>query len=345
MIEYKTGNLVDTDAQALVNTVNCVGVMGKGIALQFKMAFPDNFRVYAKACRNGEMRLGHVLVVPTHQSINPHYIFNFPTKYHWRGKSNIEDIRAGLNSLIDEVTRLNIGSIAVPALGCGNGGLDWSQVKGIIEQAFDKLPGVQVYLFEPQEAPETEAMKVGTKQPKMTRGRAIILVLLDHYQAISNDLGMTAIQKLVYFLQKAGEPLKLEYSKGSYGPYSENLHHVLQNMEGHYIRGYGDRSRRPNIRLAPEAVALARQYIADLPEVKARLERVKQLIAGYETNYGMELLATIDWVAFSHMLAKIDADEAVKQVQDWSKRKAERFKRQHISEAWQRLHDEGWLAG
>jgi len=135
MIEYKSGDLLKQNAEALVNTVNCVGVMGRGIALQFKKAFPDNFKAYATACKNGEVKPGRVFVFPTRQLTNPKFILNFPTKRHWRGKSRLGDIEIGLDDLVKVIRQNNIHSIAIPPLGSGLGGLDWDQVRSRIERA------------------------------------------------------------------------------------------------------------------------------------------------------------------------------------------------------------------
>jgi O-acetyl-ADP-ribose deacetylase (regulator of RNase III) len=150
MLELKQGNLLEEDAEALVNAINCVGVMGKGIALQFKQAFPENFQQYKQACDAKEVQPGRMFTVPTGKLFNPKYIINFPTKRHWREKSKIEDIQTGLNALVAEVQRLGITSIAIPALGCGNGGLDWIEVKPLIESAFVELPEVRAMIFEPE---------------------------------------------------------------------------------------------------------------------------------------------------------------------------------------------------
>lgn len=149
MIERTKGNILKVDAEALVNTVNCVGYMGKGIALQFKQAFPDNFKAYEKACDKGQVKPGRMFVHETGNIFNPRYIINFPTKRHWRGKSRLEDIRLGLIALIEEVKRLRICSVAVPPLGCGLGGLNWKTVRPMIEHAFAELPDVRVLLYEP----------------------------------------------------------------------------------------------------------------------------------------------------------------------------------------------------
>jgi len=152
MLEFKQGNLLEEDAEALVNAVNCVGVMGKGIALQFKQAFPENFQQYKKACDAKEVQPGRMFTVPTGKLFNPKYIINFPTKRHWRDNSKIEDIQTGLKALVAEVQQLGITSIAIPALGCGNGGLDWLEVKPRIESAFVELPEVKVVVFEPSQS-------------------------------------------------------------------------------------------------------------------------------------------------------------------------------------------------
>jgi O-acetyl-ADP-ribose deacetylase (regulator of RNase III) len=156
MIEFKQGNLLEEKTEALVNTVNCVGVMGKGIALQFKQAFPNNFQQYKKACEAKEVQPGHVLTISTGSLSNPCYIINFPTKRHWKDKSRIEDVQSGLKALTAEVQQLGIRSIAIPPLGCGNGGLDWVKVKPLIEAAFAQLPDVQAIVFEPAGTPAAD---------------------------------------------------------------------------------------------------------------------------------------------------------------------------------------------
>src|ERR1044072_5928695 len=174
MIEHKTGNLLDAQAEALVNTVNTVGVMGKGIALQFRQAFPENYEAYRKACEHKEVQPGRMFVFDTGK-FYPRYIVNLPTKRHWKGKAKIEDVQSGLVDLIATVKRLGIKSIAVPPLGCGNGGLRWEQVQPLIEAAFAEVPDVRVLLYGPDGAPEAEKMRTATKRPNMTAGRAALM--------------------------------------------------------------------------------------------------------------------------------------------------------------------------
>lgn len=344
MIELKHGNLLEADAEALVNTVNCVGVMGKGIALQFKQAFPENFIVYERACRHKEVQRGRMLTVPTGLLINPKFIINFPTKKHWKGNSRIEDIEAGLKALIEEVKRLNIKSIAVPPLGCGNGGLDWKQVGPLIESAFREVPDVQVLLYAPQIQPESESMPVGTAKKGLTRARALLISLIARYREHGYKLSKLEIQKLAYFLQESGEQMNLRYVRDNYGPYADNLNHVLQLLEGHYIRGYGDRNSQSAIHLMPDAADAALDLLEKEPNVKDRLEKVSRLIEGFETPYSLELLSTLHWVVKEDADAATDFMVAVEKVHEWSARKRDLFKAEHIQKAWERLRDEQWLS-
>jgi len=242
MITLTHGNLVTADAEALVNTVNCDGYMGKGIALQFKKAFPANFKSYERACRARQVRPGSMHVYATGASTGPKFIINFPTKRHWRERSRLEDIASGLQALIAEVRRLKPASIAVPPLGCGLGGLDWKTVRPMIEQAFGEVPEVRVALYEPAGAPEAKSMPVGTRRPALTPARALLIATMRRYARQVYRMTLLEIQKLAYFLQESGEPLKLRYEAGLYGPYAHNLNKVLETLEGHYTRGYATRS-------------------------------------------------------------------------------------------------------
>lgn len=348
MIEVKIGNLLSENAEALVNTVNCVGVMGKGIALQFKRAYPENFRSYEHACKEGEVQAGRMFTVATGNLFNPRYIINFPTKRHWKGKSKIADIHCGLEALVVEVQKLGITSIAIPPLGCGNGGLNWAEVKPLIESAFAQLPSVQVIIFEPSGAPVAEKMPVATKKPNMTRARALFIRLLELYGIPGYELTKLEIQKLAYFLQEAGEPLKLPYVKHKYGPYAHNLDHVLKHIEGHYIRGYGDGTsfaESAEIYVLPFGRAAAQTFLETEPESQQRIERVSNLIFGFETPYGMELLATVHWVATKEEVTRAqDSEQAIRLINEWSERKRNLFKPQHIRKAWHRLYEQNWLS-
>ncbi|GAB4208018.1 MAG: macro domain-containing protein [Roseiflexaceae bacterium] len=343
MIAHITGNLLEADVEALVNTVNTVGVMGKGIALQFRQAYPENYQIYQAACKRGEVVPGKMLVYETNRLENPKYIINFPTKRHWKQKSQIQDIDAGLVSLVAEVRARNIHSIALPPLGCGNGGLEWNDVRPRIEQAFNSLPHVYVLVFAPDGAPIADSMSINTRRPNMTLGRAAVIELIKRYAIPGYRVTMLEIEKLAYFLQEAGQPLKLHYTKGQYGPYTETLHPVLQRIDGHFIRGYGDRSRGASIHLLPGADLEAEDFLQEDDNTRMRLERVTQLITGFETPYSLELLATIHWIAhYIDANAANDVTTVIHHVHSWNKRK-QRFPSEHIKLAWQRLRNQGWL--
>jgi len=344
MLQLIRGDILKADAEALVNTVNCVGVMGRGIALQFRKAFPENFKAYKSACDKKQLHPGKMYVYDLNRFQNPRYIFNFPTKRHWKGKSKIEDIESGLEALVKEVAKLNIRSIAIPPLGCGLGGLSWNQVKPIIQRAFDALPDVHVFLYEPAGAPAAEDMVKEKKAPSMTKGRAALLGLMRRYLGALMDpfVSLLEMHKLMYFMQEAGEDLRLNYTKAVYGPYAKNLRHVLNAIEGYFISGFADAEDRPDtqIELMPDTAKRADLYLTNHCITRERFDRVVDLINGFETSFGMELLSTVHWVA-TREDAKT-AEEAIDRTYAWNERKR-MFKEEHITIAWKVLEQKEWL--
>jgi O-acetyl-ADP-ribose deacetylase (regulator of RNase III) len=344
MIELRHGDILKAKADALVNTVNTAGVMGRGIALQFKKAFPDVFKAYESACKRGEVRVGEVLSYDLNRFEQPHFVINVPTKKHWRGKSRMEHIESGLRALVDEVKRLRVRSVAVPPLGCGLGGLNWADVRPRIEEAFKALPDVNVLLFEPKGAPSAQEMAREEKAPNMTEGRALLLGLMRRYLAAFIDPTVTLLEihKLMYFMQESGQRLKLSYTKGPYGPYAENLRHVLTHIEGHFIVGYGDAADDPEKPIEPQADAIvaAEKFLTNHRKVHERFDRVANLIEGFETPFGMELLSTVHWVA-THESADTLSTIA-NRTYAWSDRKR-MFSSQHLQVAWDVLKKKGWI--
>jgi O-acetyl-ADP-ribose deacetylase (regulator of RNase III) len=359
VLEQAEGNLLDATVDAVVNTVNTVGVMGKGIALQFKQAYPDNFKAYEAACRSGDVRLGRMFVFPTGRLEQPRFIINFPTKGHWRARSRLGDIQSGLADLRRVILDHAITSIAVPPLGCGNGGLDWSDVLPLIADALGDLADVQVFVYPPNGAPPAGSMKIGTVRPRMTLGRAALVMMFAQYsrmsqveQASTSDgASLLEIQKFMYFLQQAGQPLDLDYVKARYGPYAENLNFALQAMEGHYLRGYGDRSQEVRklspITLLAGAEDEARQWVDDHPDQTVdRITAVLHLIEGFASPYGLELLATVHWVLTREANDRsMDLDTVTQLVRSWNERKERLFTDVHVRRAMERLVELGWLAG
>lgn len=343
MIECTSGDILKAEAEAVVNTVNCVGVMGRGIALQFKKAYPENFKVYAAACERGEVQPGRMFLFETGQLTAPRYIVNFPTKRHWRGKSRIEDIDAGLVALAALIREKRIRSIAIPPLGSGLGGLDWGDVKPRIEAALGSLSDVRVALYEPTGAPAAAVMTRSREVPKMTAGRAALVELMHRYLGGLLDPFVTLLEvhKLMYFMQEAGEPLRLKFTKALYGPYAENLRHVLNAIEGHLTAGYADGGDAPDkpLNLVPGAVEDATAFLAGHADTRARFDRVAQLVEGFESPFGLELLATVHWVVTREQATTLDA--AVEHTYAWNDRKRQ-FTRRQIGIAARVLAEQGW---
>lgn len=344
MIEFTSGDILKCEAEALVNTVNCVGIMGRGIALQFKNMYPDNFKAYAAACQRGDVQPGRMFVYETGQLTLPRYIINFPTKRHWRGKSRLEDIDAGLGDLVAVIRERGIRSIALPPLGSGLGGLNWQQVRPRIEQALSALPDVHVLVFEPAGAPANDKMAHVREVPKMTAGRAALVELIHRYLGGLLDPFVTLLEvhKLMYFMQEAGEPLRLKYVKAPYGPYAENLRHVLRTVEGHLISGYADGGDAPDkpLNLVPGAIEEAKTFLDQHEGTRTRFDQVTQLVEGFESPYGLELLSTVHWVITHEGVKRLD--EVADRVHAWNARKLQ-FTPRQIAIAADRLQAQGWL--
>lgn len=341
MIEYKIGDIFANDAEAIVNTVNCVGVMGRGLALQYKNKYPQNFKEYANACKDEQVVPGKMFVHQTGQLTNPKYIINFPTKRHWKANSKIEDIESGLDDLVKVIDKLNIKSISIPPLGSGLGGLNWQIVKQKIE---DKLSNIDcdIVVFEPleQKIKKTTAQEV----PNMTAGRAALVELMDRYLKGLMDpfVSLLEVHKLMYFMQEAGESLRLKYKKAHYGPYADNLRHVLNTIEGHMLVGYEDGGDAPTkqLKLVDGTVKNAKKFLADKTQTQQNFKKVAQLVDGFETPFGLELLATVHWVVKYEKASSFD--EIVNKIYDWNERKKQ-FSQKQIKVALDTLHNKNWI--
>lgn len=334
--------MFDDEAEAFVNTVNCVGVMGRGVALQFKQRFPENFKEYAKACKLGMVVPGRMFVYDSAQMLGPRWIINFPTKRHWRGASRIEDIVSGLDDFVGQIVRLKVKSVVLPPLGCGLGGLDWQVVKPLIAKKLSALPDVRFIVHEPDSTAATYVHNV--KVPKMTPGRAALVMLASGYLAalLEPFVSLLEMHKLMYFLQEAGEPLRLRYVKGPYGPYAENLGHVFLDVEGHLFSGYENDGDKPwdELSLVPGAHAEAEQFLRSHPQTHGRIARVLQLADGFETTEGMELLGSVHWVCTREGAAS--KESAVKLVHSWNLRKSS-FTARQVGLAYAQLQRQGWI--
>lgn len=344
MIQPGTGNLLAAQTDALVNTVNCVGVMGKGIALQFKKAWPKMFADYKTACTAGEVQAGHMHVWRTEQLMGPKFIINFPTKRHWRNKSRMSDIDDGLIDLVAQIEQLGITSIAIPPLGAGNGGLNWLEVRPRIVAALEPLESVDVLLWDPGNAPRARDHIVRTERPSWTPSRAAIVGLMGRYPMLDDELSQIEVQKLAYFMQQSGYDLGLKYEKYRYGPYADALFHVLSRMDGHFIRGIEDRSPRARLTIDHPSVQEAMDIIRADSVLARHFDRVAKLIQGFETPYGMEVLATVHWVAQETAAARTSVDSAIDAIRQWSDRKRSTMRPRDIKIAWNHLNEQGWMA-
>ena len=317
MMQFIQGNLLESGAEALVNTVNTVGVMGKGIALMFKDEYKENFLAYAAACRAKEVRTGKMFVTETHRLSGPRWIINFPTKQHWRSPSRMEWIVEGLADLRHFLLENDVKSIALPPLGAGNGGLEWSEVREQIEKVLGDLDDVEIIVFEPTQKYQNVAKRAGVQ--KLTPPRALVAELVRRYWVLGMECSLLEIQKLAWFLERSIErtpglkPLDLRFEPNKFGPYADRLRHLLEGLDGSYLhcdKRISDADPFDVIWFDDEQKALVQTYIKTeaKPYLQA-LEETAKLIDGFESPFGMELLATVDW-----LLVKEQVDPTVEAV-------------------------------
>jgi O-acetyl-ADP-ribose deacetylase (regulator of RNase III) len=305
MMKFTKGNLLDAHAEALVNTVNTVGVMGKGIALMFKEAFPSNFRAYEAACKHNEVRIGHMFVTETAKLDGARWIINFPTKKHWRHPAKLEWIVEGLEDLRRVITEKGIRSVALPPLGAGNGGLDWKDVRPEVERVLGVLKDVTVLVYEPTEKYQNVAKHTGVE--KLTPARALVAEMVRRYWVLGTECTYLEVQKLGWFLERAAQtlsiedPLKLEFQADKYGPYSDRLRHLLNALDGTYLhcdKRLSDASPTDSIWFDEERRRFVALYLQqeESESLQRILDYTGKRIDGFESPLGMELLATVDWL-------------------------------------------------
>lgn len=302
MITFTQGNLLEARAEALVNTVNTVGVMGKGIALMFKERFAENFRRYAAACKAREVQTGKMFVTPVHELDGPRWIVNFPTKQHWRSPSRLEWVQEGLQDLRRFLLEQHIQSVAIPPLGAGNGGLEWAKVREQITQTLGDLD-IEILVFEPTSQYQNVAKRTGVE--KLTPARALIAELVRRYWVLGMECSLLEIQKLAWFLEREIEKrgltsLDLRFNAHKYGPYADRLRHLLEGLDGSYLHSdkrISDATPLEVIWFDDARKDLVHRYLQSEAKAYAHaLESTTALIDGFESPFGMELLATVDWL-------------------------------------------------
>lgn len=320
MIKYITGNILESDAQALVNTVNTQGVMGKGIALQFKRAFPNNFTAYAKACQDNQISVGKMFVTKDNNiDSGEKIIINFPTKNNWRKPSEYNYIEKGLMDLIQVIKDYKIKSIAIPPLGAGNGGLEWERVKKIIERYVSQID-IDIYVYEPTAQIKEHLKK---ERAKLTDARALLLYIL--YELVKNGeyVSEFSSEKVCYFLQKFGAKkyFKLEFEPNFYGPYSGKVRFVLNVLNGSYIMGYSDMNKKPfdPLTLVSDGYGSVKKYIEGDQELIEIAQKTLNFLNGFYSDFALELLSTIDYLIDINQT--FEKDIIVQKLMEWNDRK------------------------
>ena len=325
--------MMQSGAEALVNTVNTVGVMGKGIALQFKEAFPNNNKVYIEACKRKELEPGKLLSV-WDENINfgKKLIINFPTKIHWRYPSKYEYIEKGLIALRELLQKEKIKSVAIPPLGSGNGGLDWAKVKPMIEQALIGLE-TEIMIYEPNAAIKAILQKQDNhKNVHLTPARASLLYALFAFESVGEFSSLFVANKLAYFLQRQGQKLNLDFKAYHYGPYAIGVEKVLYHLNGVYLRGMEQGQAKPfePLQLNYEKWHEVTQYVDNQMSFND-VQRVKSLIkflSNYTSELSLEILSTVDFILAQH--PQYTLEEVMKAVTQWNMRKKELFKKEYV---------------
>lgn len=340
---FKNGDMFSEPAEALVNTVNCVGVMGKGVALEFKKRWPGNFKAYKKICEAKALSPGQLFVFDTNELFatdGPRYIVNFPTKAHWRSKSKISYIEDGLNALAKAIREYKISSIAIPPLGCGNGGLDWSDVKPLISSKLEALDDVDVVVFAPRDA--VDEPEHVPPMLRMTLGRAVLLKSLGDLEGyFDGSFDRISLQKIAYFIQAFGVNLQLKFARNLHGPYSEKLKMAFLTLEKHkMISGFSTQDRQSHVTQA--GYAIAADYLQNTGQADNQtIVRLGKLVQGYENPYGLELLSSVHWLASSEKHSPVE--KVIEAMNGWNENKRNTFSDDAIRVAHKRLHDDGLL--
>lgn len=324
MINYIKGNILESPAEALVNTVNTAGVMGKGIALQFKKAYANNYKAYVEVCKKNEIAIGRLFIFRDSNLISGEkYIINFPTKTDWRKPSEYSYIDAGLDDLIRVLDEYKIKSVAIPPLGAGNGGLEWERVKKIIEGKLMNID-VDVKVYEPTQYIKE---KMEAERIRLTDARALLLYVL--YDLVSNGeyVSEFSSEKVCYFLQRFGarKYFNLNFSPNFYGPYSGKVRYVLNVLNGSYLTGYSDMNKKPfePITMVSNGFETVQKYVEDKPELSVIAGKTIRFLTGFYSDFALELLSSIDFI--SEREKSYDKEVIKSGLAEWSNRKRSMF--------------------
>lgn len=342
MIKLQRGDMMQANAEALVNTVNTVGVMGKGIALQFKEAFHNNHKAYVDACKRKELVPGKLLAVwDENLQLGKKLIINFPTKVHWRQPSKYEYIEKGLVALKELLQKEKIRSIAIPPLGCGNGGLDWSIVKPMIENALSGLDA-DILIFEPNDAIKAVLQKQEVKKDiHLTPARASLLYALFAFESMGEYSSLFAANKLAYFLQRKGQKLNLDFKPHRYGPYAIGVEKVLYHLNGVYLKGMEQGNVKPfeALKLNYDKWQEVTDYVNNKLDFEdsQRVKSLVQFLAGFTSELSLEILATVDFILAQN--PHYTTDQVMEAISGWNIRKKELFKKEYVEASYAYLNN------
>lgn len=325
MIKYVTGNLLDASTEALVNTVNCEGYMGKGIAYQFKLKYPLNNKDYIKACKNGELTIGKLHYFKENEKI----IINFPTKDKWRMKSKMEYIDLGLDELIKLIYSLNIKSISIPPLGSGNGGLKWNEVKELIESKLSNIPDVDIYIYEPIKNYTTKPVQ----SPKLSASALVLMKLKMNLKSFDR----LRLQKTAYFLNVFAEQEYFKFKEYKYGPYSHpidivsrsvkefQLYHDIKDIDKSYELAYN--------------MFISKRVVNTLTTLEDSIIKATSFVNMISSNHELECLSTIVYLVQKNNI--LTEEQIIEGFNNWSWNKKERFNHSEIILGIEKLYNIG----
>lgn len=324
MFKYVTGDLLKSEAEALVNTVNCEGYMGKGIAYQFKLQYPENNSDYVKACKSGALMVGRLHYFTERGKI----IINFPTKDKWRAKSKMQYIEDGLDELVKLISRLHIKSIAIPPLGSGNGGLIWSEVKPIIERKLDMVSNkVDIYIYEPSQ----NYIAQPVVEPKLSTSALVLMEIKNRL----NKFDSLRLQKTAYFINIFSHDNYFKFKRHKYGPYDNSIAIISKNIKEY--------QRFHNVKKTEDAYNILYNKIVS-GNVEEKLKFLNPFIikaANYVNSIGsndeLECLATIIYLVEEQKT--LNEEEIVGLFKSWSVDKANRFTEEDIINGIRRLNN------
>ncbi|MGG7056731.1 type II toxin-antitoxin system antitoxin DNA ADP-ribosyl glycohydrolase DarG [Clostridium tertium] len=326
MIVYTTGDLLKSNAQALVNTVNCEGYMGKGIAYQFKLEYPENNESYIKACKTGALRVGKLHYYTEKGKI----VINFPTKDKWRAKSKIEYIELGLDELILLINRLNIKTIAIPPLGSGNGGLIWSEVKQLIEKKLSVISNkVEIIIYEPSQ----NYISLPVEEPKLSTSGLILMDIKGKLKKFDT----LRLQKTAYFINIFSGQNYFKFGKHKYGPYDNAIAIISKNIKEY--------QKYHNVKNTEEAYSILYKKIVSekvenkLKDLKPFIKKSTEFVNSISSNHELECLATVTYLIEEKN--GLSEYEIISEFKGWSEDKANRYPEIEVIEAINKLYELG----